>query len=147
MPLRHEWLARIKAVEREYIAVRQALDRFREAVRNDPTILRGDLRPREIVPASENAEGTYVIRIFAQFETGLRQYWLTFRDTHPKTEDLLDGVAARDRIPHDNLENAHAVREYRNTLVHEREDAEDLIAIADVRAHLCRYFAFLPPEW
>ena len=133
MPLSRDWQARIKAVEREYMAVRQAIDWFRESVRGDPTILRGDLRPKEIVPASENLEGTYVIRLFAQFETGLRQYWLTFRDTHPKTEDLLNGMATREKIPYDHLENAHAVREYRNNLVHEREGEMDPIPVGAVR--------------
>ena len=147
MPHRHEWLSRIKAVEREYVVVRQALDWFQESVRADPSILKTDLRPRDITPASEHLEGTYVIRLFAQFESGLRQYWLTFRDTHPKTEDLLNGIAARDRIPHDHLENAHAAREYRNTLVHEREEQVVPITVEVVRASLCRFFAFLPLEW
>jgi hypothetical protein len=31
MPHNHEWQSRIKAVEREYMAMRQAADRFRQA--------------------------------------------------------------------------------------------------------------------
>jgi hypothetical protein len=74
MPHNHEWQTRIKAVEREYVAARQATDRFLESTHRDPTLLRGDLRYREIVRASENLEGTYLIRLFAEFETGLRLY-------------------------------------------------------------------------
>ena len=74
MPHNHEWQSRIKAVEREYVAMRQAADRFRQAALDDPTILEGNLRQGEIVVASKNLEGTYVMRLFAEFETGARQY-------------------------------------------------------------------------
>lgn len=67
---KYEWQSRIKAVEREYQAMRQAADRFREAAQDDPTILRDDIRHREIVAASAHLEGTYLIRLFAEFETG-----------------------------------------------------------------------------
>ncbi len=69
MPYNHEWQSRIKAVEREYVAMRQAADRFRQAALDDPTILQENLRHGEIVVASKNLEGTYIIRLFAEFET------------------------------------------------------------------------------
>ena len=69
MPFNREWQSRIKAVEREYVAMRHAADRFRQAAIDDPIILRGNLRHREIVVASANLEGTYIIRLFAEFET------------------------------------------------------------------------------
>ncbi len=69
MPYNHEWQSRIKAVEREYLAMRQAADRFRQASLDDPTILQGNLGHGEIVVAAKNLEGTYVIRLFAEFET------------------------------------------------------------------------------
>ena len=49
MPHNHEWQSRIKAVEREFLAMRQAADRFEQAAMHDPTILLEDLRHREIV--------------------------------------------------------------------------------------------------
>ena len=67
--------------------------------RRDPTILTGDLEPQDIVEASGRLEGTYVIRLFAEFETGLRLYWATIRDTEPPTQHLLDGIAASARDP------------------------------------------------
>src|ERR1700722_8108459 len=75
MPHNHEWQSRIKAIEREYVAMRQAADRFRQDALADPTILAGNLRQGEIVVASRNLEGTCIIRLFAEFETGARQYW------------------------------------------------------------------------
>ena len=70
---RHDWLRRIKAIEREHSSTRLALDRLLEEARRDPTILTGDLKFHDIVVASDRLEGTYIIRLFAEFETGLRR--------------------------------------------------------------------------
>jgi hypothetical protein len=147
MPHNYEWQTRIKAVEREYLATRQATDRFQESAHRDPTVLRGDLRYREIVRASENLEGTYIIRLFAEFETGLRLYWDRARGTNPRTRDLLEGLAALCGIPDEQKDHAHAVREYRNSLVHEREEEVEAIPIDEARGYLCHFFSFLPLEW
>ena len=62
--------------------------------------------------ASGFLELTYIIRLFAEFETGLRLFWPTARGTEPpgRTRDLVDGIAATRRIPFQELVNAHAVR-------------------------------------
>ena len=52
--------------------MRLAVDRLLEGARRDPTILSGDLNLHDIINASERLEGTYIIRLFAEFETGLR---------------------------------------------------------------------------
>jgi hypothetical protein len=147
MPHNHEWQSRIKAVEREYVAMRQAADHFQQAALNDPTILQENLRHGEIIAASQKLEGTYIIRLFAEFETGTRQYWSTNWDTYPKTVDLLNGLAARCGIPDTQRDNAQLVREYRNALVHEREDRPDEVRIDKARSHLCHFFSFLPWKW
>jgi hypothetical protein len=147
MPHRHEWLSRIKGVEREYMAMRQAADSFRQTAINDPTILQVNLRHGDIVAASRNLEGTYVIRLFAEFESGARQYWGANWDTDPKTLDLLDGLAARCGIPDTQRDFAHLVRDYRNGLVHEREDKPEIVPIAQARSYLCHFLSFLPLQW
>jgi len=147
MPLNREWQSRIKAVEREYVAMRQAADHFQQAAASDPNILRENLRRGEIVNASNNLEGTYIVLLFAEFETGARQYWNAIRTTTPGTAELLDGLAARRGIPDTQLTNGHLVREYRNSLVHEREDRPQPVPIADARHHLCHFFSFLPQQW
>src|SRR4051794_32651666 len=133
MPHNHEWQTRIKAVEREFVAMRQAADRFRQAALDDPTILEGDLRQGEIVAAARHLEGTYIVRLFAEFETAARQYWAANWDTEPRTVDLLNGLAARCGIPDTQRDNAHLVREYRNALVHEREDRPEAVSISVAR--------------
>jgi hypothetical protein len=141
------WIRRIKSIERDHSSTRLALDRLLEEARRDPTILTGDLEPQDLVKASGRLETTYLIRLFAEFETGLRLYWATIRETEPPTQHLLNGVAARCDIPPDRLASAHAVREYRNSLVHERDEGMAPITIAEARGYLCRFFAFLPPTW
>jgi hypothetical protein len=139
MPFKHQWQSRIKAVEREYVAIRQATDRFLQHAHHDPTILLGDLRHGEIVGASRNLEGTYIMRLFAEFETGARQFWDVAWGTEIKTFDLLEGLAARRAIPDTDRIHGHLVRDYRNSLVHERENQPDPITIALARRYLCTF--------
>ena len=141
------WIRRIRSIELDHSSTRIALDRLLAEARRDPTVLGSDLKLQDIVNASGRLEGTYIIRLFAEFETGLRLFWATIRDTEPPTRHLLDGIAARRGIPPDRLADAHAVREYRNSLVHERDERMAPISIAEARGHLCRFFAFLPPTW
>ena len=117
------------------------------AARDDPSILKKDLRHGEIIQASRNLEGTYVIRLFAEFETGARQYWGTRWDTRPAAEDLLNGLAAQCGIPDTQREHAQSVRDHRNSLVHEREDKPDALPIDLARRYLCHFFSFLPSQW
>ena len=144
-----EWLTRVKAVEREYRATRFATDYLLNVVQQDPRSLGHDLRTRDLNEAVERLEGTYSVRLFAEFETCLRIFWEATRGTRPpsRTRDLVEGVGARRRIPHDQINNAHAVREYRNSLVHAREDNVEPIAIDVARSRLCHYLSFLPIEW
>jgi hypothetical protein len=147
MPHNHQWQSRIKAVEREHVAMRQAANRFLQAALDDPTILQWNLRHGEIVAASRNLEGTYIIRLFAEFETGAREYWGAKWATDPKAVDLLDGLAARCEIPDVQRDNAHLVRDYRNALIHEREDMPDVVPMDKARSYLCHFFSYLPPRW
>ncbi|MBI3411469.1 MAG: hypothetical protein HY040_24335 [Planctomycetes bacterium] len=150
MPLKlYEWLERIKSVERENAATRFAMDLLRAHATRDPTVLEGEVTLRAIRHASERLDGTYLIRLFAEFKAGLRAYWQASKSGDPpsRTRDLLDGVAASRRIPCDLLMRAHDVREFRNSLVHERDERVSPISIPIARGHLCRYFSFLPPNW
>lgn len=92
------------------------MERLSAAVAQDGTVLPRALRVRDVRRAVQRLEGTYLIRLFAEFETGLRLYWATARRTEPpaRTRDLLEGLAATRRISHDARENAQTVREYRN---------------------------------
>lgn len=146
---RDAWIRRIKSVEREYQACRFAVDRVSAEADLDPTILTSDLRPRDIKQAALLLEATYVLRLFAEFESGLRRFFQRARKRKPpsKTEDLLNSVAARHGIPNENLKNVHRVRDFRNDLIHERQQVTNPVPIKDARACLCTFFSFLPRNW
>jgi hypothetical protein len=143
--------ARIKAVEREHSASRLAIDRLLAAVEQDPTVLghHPDLRVRDVRDASTHLEGTYVIRLFAEFESALRAFWPRARgsDAPTRTRDLFDGVAATCRIQNEQISHAHSVRLYRNALVHERGELAEPISLSRARGYLCEFFSFLSPYW
>ncbi len=145
---RDDWLTRIKAVERDYAAARFAIDRLLNAARSDQTILRRILDIRDLTQAWSRLEATYFIRLFAVFESGLRDFWRVQRPGRvPRTEHLVDRVASARGIPNDLLVNAHAVRKYRNSLVHEQSEEIEPISLATARGHLCTFFSRLPPTW
>ncbi len=141
-------IRRIKQVDREYAAVRLGTDRLLGQVGHDPTILEESIRVRDLKNASRNLEGTYLVRLFAEFETGLRLFWESVRPArNPRGRELIDGVGARRQIPADDINAVHCVRNYRNHLVHERDDPVTPVPIAKARHHLCKYFSRLPHEW
>ena len=144
---RDEWHTRIKAVEREFIAARKAADDFLAALDKGTTTLPPDTKIRDANAMSDNLEGTYLIRLFAAFESGLRSYWVTLRDSKPPVTDLIDAIAARRAIPDDWRDDAHSVRKYRNQLVHESDSEVEEVGIAVARGALQRFFSRLPEEW
>jgi len=142
------WLSRIKAVERDYGAARLALEELLLAAQRNPTVLRGRVEVRHLNQALEGLEATYLIRLFAEFESGLRQFWRSYRRGRiPRTEHLLNGIAAARGAPDEDLRDAHTVRRYRNNLVHDQEEAVAPISLKTARGHLCRFFSRLPPTW
>lgn len=146
MPVdRSQWFDRIKAAEREYTALRRAVDEFSQRVRSDANMLKGDVRPRDFRRAAELLEGTYIVRLFAEFETALREYWPTVKATEPPNNmhDLMQSLASASKVPSDQLQQAHEVREYRNALVHERTEMPQSIAIAESRRRLCHFLSRL----
>ena len=147
---RQDRIDRIVAVEREYLAASVAAELLQERLDADPAFLaEHDLRSRDARNLLAHLEGTYVIRLCAEFEAGLRDAWQNAfgRPTQPPLRDLLAAVAARRLIPQDALDRADEVREYRNALVHLGATVVAPIPIADVRRHLCRFFSRLPSRW
>jgi hypothetical protein len=147
---RSDWHGRIKGVEREYRATHLALGRLEKDARLDPGILGIDkeLTARSLLDTIENAEGTYLIRMFAGFENALRSYWPTIRrPTVPPMRALVDSIGSHHRASNDLLEGVHRVRKYRNKLVHESEADAGLVPIAEARGYLNRFLRRLPEEW
>ena len=73
MSKRQDRIDRILAVEREYLAAVVALMLLAERLDADPAFLAShDLRGRDARNLKINLEGTFVIRLCAEFESGLR---------------------------------------------------------------------------
>jgi hypothetical protein len=144
--VRWDWLDRIKAVEREFLVARQAVDDFVAGMDSGAAKLPPNTKLRDANAMSDNLEGTYLIRLFSAFESGLRSYYATLKGTMPPAKDLIDAVAARRGIPDDDRDAVHEVREYRNGLVHESEGAGS-VNLREARSRLCTFFARLPDDW
>jgi len=76
MSQRQDRIARTVAVEREYLAAYVAADLLQERLGADPAFLAShELRSRDARNLRAHLEGTYVIRLCAEFEAGLRDAW------------------------------------------------------------------------
>jgi hypothetical protein len=148
-PKKYVWLDKIKSVDREYVAVEFGARRLLVQAQANPLLLRSGPALGDIRDAARHVEGTYLIRLFAEFETGLRLYRSAVRGQPARStvEQLIDHVAARRMIPYVRLNHVHEVRIQRNNLVHDRETAISALPLAVARGRLCHFFNFLPEHW
>ncbi|MCA9153315.1 MAG: hypothetical protein KDA62_12325 [Planctomycetales bacterium] len=151
---RQQRIERIAAVAREYLAAKSAADLLMTQLQADPNYGRTrGWESRDGTAFDESVNATYIIRLYAEFEAGLRDYWANHlnRATHPPMAHLLKSVADQ-RIAIDRFEDADAVRQYRNFLVHDDSSnapPDDLRAfsVTDAKKHLCYFFGRLDPDW
>ena len=68
---RFEWIDRLKFVEREHRVVATAIARLRLAILEGLVRTPDGTTPRDLVAAGENLETTYLVRLWAEFETAL----------------------------------------------------------------------------
>jgi hypothetical protein len=142
------WMTRIKAVEREYGAIRFATDRLIHAVNENPSILAGRVRRRDIGTASAQLEGTYIVRVFSEFETALQHFMRAFHIRRPRgAEVLINRVRDRARIPQLAADAVHRVREHRNVLVHDRLQPVTPVTIREATSYLCTFLSRLQRMW
>jgi hypothetical protein len=142
------WMGRIKAVEREYGAIRFGTDRLIVAVNDDPSIMLGQVERPDIATASMHLQGTYIVRLFSEFETSLQHFALAFHIRKPRgAEMLINRVRDRARIPQTDTDTVHRVREYRNVLVHERSVPVTPVTIRQATRSLCTFLSRLQRIW
>jgi hypothetical protein len=147
---RIEWIA---AVAREYLAAKSAADLLKAQLQADPNYGRSQgWHARDAIAFDANLESTYITRLYAEFEAGLRDYWVNHlnRPTHPPMVRLLQSLADQ-RVSIDRFEDADAVRVYRNFLVHDESGEPPLemrtFSVEEAKRQLCYFFGRLDTDW
>ena len=138
----------IRSCEHMCCAGQVATCYYLDVCKKDPTIAeKQSFRIRDIRDCNEDLESTYIVRILAEFETILRDYWKSYRprNTKPMMKVLVDRIALHCYIQHDVLRKVHAVREYRNSLVH--SGVATSVTLRETRSYLCRFIGNLPRTW
>jgi hypothetical protein len=141
---------RIRAVEREAESAALAVQALRQRLQADPSALQEfGLRYQDAQNLEANLATTYLIRLYAEFEAGLREAWrdLYHRPTSPPMRDLLDAIAGLCRLPQDWVIQAHELRDYRNSVLHEGEREANPLDLSEARRRICRFFSGLPATW
>jgi hypothetical protein len=72
---RYEWIDRLKSVEREHRVVETAIERLRLAVLEGKLPVPDGTTHRDLVAAGKSLEITYLVRLWAEFETALFSYY------------------------------------------------------------------------
>lgn len=116
---------------------------------------RAAVKPSHVRDCARALEFTYLLRLFAEFEGVLRDYWRAARPsprprrTHIST--LMNRVAIVCSIPADALADAHEVRDYRNALAHHGNDgvsaAGDPLRFHECKSRLGVFLSHLPTRW
>ncbi len=91
-------------------------------------------------------EATYIVRLFAEFEGILRDYWQTLRNTEPIVSIMIDRIGDRRVMTPGILGEAHSVRDVRNSIVHEAVETVAL-TFEECRSRLSRFMSYLPKQW
>lgn len=151
---RQQRIARIVAVLQEYQAAKTASDLLAAQTTADPSYGHSQgWEPRAGTAFTDNLEATYIIRIYAEFEAALRDYWLTHlkQTTRPKMFQLVNHAIPNQSFSQDVIDSADDVRVFRNFLVHDIEDeaAEGMarFSVSEAKRHLCSYIARLETSW
>lgn len=97
---------------------------------------------------SRHLEITYVLRLYAEYEGVLMDYWSTGmrRRSRPRMRILMERIASNQTMSLGHLADAHQVRDFRNEIVH-RNLREARLTFGDCASRLGRYLSWLPVRW
>jgi hypothetical protein len=106
------------------------------------------LRLRDIRTLNERLEGTYILRLFAEFEQALRNYLRAFKIRVPKNaEPLINKVRDKAHIANEDADNVHVVRRHRNTLIHDDAKPAPPVPMREATRALCIFLGWLQRYW
>jgi hypothetical protein len=147
-----EAFSRLTQVRNELEAARLALARAQRAIADGEAFPGSGsaVKPSHVDQCARHVELTYLLRLFAEFEGILRDYWAVARPAarrrRTNMEILLNRVAILCTVPYDTLQGAHQVREYRNLLTHHHREALP-ISFLECKSRLGTFLSFLPTRW
>lgn len=143
----HRLIQRLGDVRDEFEAARSALAL---TVRQWPVVHREAEVARQTLVAFEraqqNAEATYVVRLFAEFEAVLRNQYPHSRPRRRvpiRSFALINGLAAHYRIPGAYVDEVHRIREFRHSIAH-ADPGAPRVTFADALSWLNRYLSCVP---
>jgi hypothetical protein len=147
-------IKRLKAVAEEYRAAQSAATLLGEELKKNPSF--GDAHGWSNTAGKgfqNNLEATFIVRLYAEFEATLRDYWEKYRerDTRPPMYQLLRHAIPDQRFRQDDIDNADDVRIYRNHLIHDSEDEppEEIVVVSvrDAELYLRTYLSRMHYDW
>ena len=151
---RQDCFDRMNAVKGNYqLALRTVNSLIRLAADNARNLRTYDLSLPQMRNLIVELHEVYFVRMFACFESSVRDYWRTsVRHTKPLTEQLISLIAARRGIPQSTLDAVQEIREVRNHLIHEEQDGKkgsimDEARMNEANKFLNAYLARLPLQW
>jgi hypothetical protein len=154
MPDLREIFRRLHGVVAEHRLASLGVGRLLFAVQSGEIGLPSPTDQGDLARTVENLEPTYLVRIWAEFETALRSYRRYHTgnpDDQIKAIDLVNWTAALRQgrtVSVTARDLVHDVREYRNLLIHERDDPAPRVAINEARSRLNTLLAAkLPGLW
>jgi hypothetical protein len=137
-------------VEREYFVAERARESLEAALKAHPALLTGiGLNAGDLRAFKSNLLDTYFIRLFAEFETAIKDYWKNglHEDSGTRIMDVIDSLAARRRVLDAVRVNVHAARRWRNKLVHEDDTDATQVELTSARSSFGKFLGFLPDDW
>ncbi len=144
---REERIERLSNAWGEYLVASSATSLLEGLVRLDPSHgSAAGWRVRDLKSWRSNLEATFLIRMYAEFEAGLRDVWRGYyrQTTRPPMKDLLDAISTRRIIPESTVGRVNEVRLYRNHLIHEESEDFEIVPLDEARAALSRFLGRLP---
>ena len=140
---------RIKQVKGSYDDALHTVDLLLNLVQSQPELLYDrQLDVTAVRHLKRELHDMYFVRIFACFESSIRDFWrTTVRDTKPVTEQLINSIAAKRGVPEDDKDTVHEIRGVRNFLIHGDRDPKKRFTIEEASRALNKYLSRLPLRW
>jgi len=141
---------RMKSVEREHLVAEKARAALEEALAHHSGLLTSsNLTIADLRTFRTKLHDTYFIRLFAEFETGLRDYWKNGLGRKPQTRitDVIESLASKHTVLDVVRLKVQAARKWRNRLIHEEDAEGDAVALPEARSYFGKFLGYLPENW